>query len=156
MADNTQVAYRVVWGRKDLNSNLILGAPSQRSVISNSSGGTRDVSLTITIPSTITASDFVQVYRSGQSATSSTEPNDEMYLVYEKNPTAGEITARSMTFTDSTPDSLVGVTLYTSASQEGLLQANEMPPLAKDVAFFKGCLFYANTVSKQRLTLTLL
>lgn len=156
MANNTQVAYRVVWGRKDLNSNLILGAPSQRSVVSNSSGGTRDVSITITIPATITATDFVQVYRSGQSATSTTEPNDEMYLVYEKNPTAGEITARSMTFVDSTPDSLVGVTLYTSASQEGLLQSNEQPPLAKDVAFFKGCLFYANTVSKQRLSITLL
>ena len=113
------------------------------------------MSLTITIPSDVTTTDFVQVYRSGQSATSSTEPNDELYLVYEENPTSGEISARSMTFTDSTPDSLAGETLYTSPSQEGLIQSNEPPPLAKDIAYFKGSVFYANTVSKHRLFLTI-
>lgn len=154
-SNDTQVAYRVVWGRKDLNGNLVLGSPSQRAVIANSSGGTRDVSLTITIPSDISATDFVQVYRSGQSATASVEPNDELYLVYEENPTGQEITARSMTFTDSTPDSLVGETLYTSPSQEGLLQSNEQPPLAKDIAYFKGSVFYQNTTSKHRLFLTI-
>lgn len=156
MANNTQVAYRVVWGRKDNNENLVLGAPSQRALVSNSTGGTRDVSLTVTIPSTITVTDFIQVYRSGQSATSTTEPNDELYLVYEANPTAGELTARSLTFTDSTPDSLVGATLYTSPSQEGLLQANEQPPLASDLAFFKDSVFYSNIVGKQRLFLTVI
>ena len=32
---NNQIAYRVVWGREDANTNLILGAPSQRTVITN-------------------------------------------------------------------------------------------------------------------------
>jgi hypothetical protein len=32
---DSQVAYRVVWGFKDANQNLILGAPSQRVVVSN-------------------------------------------------------------------------------------------------------------------------
>jgi len=34
-SDNT-AAYRAVWGIKDNNSNLILGAPSQRAIVSNS------------------------------------------------------------------------------------------------------------------------
>lgn len=156
LANNTQVAYRVVWGYKDVNNNLVLGAPSQRSVVSNSAGATRDVSLVITVPSSITANDFFQVYRSGQSASSTTEPNDEMQLVYEANPTAGEITARSITFTDSTPDDLRGASLYTNSTQEGLAQSNEEPPFAKDVASFKNCLFFGNTKSKHRLYFTIL
>jgi hypothetical protein len=156
MATNTQVAYRVLWGRRDANNNLILGAPSQRSIVSNSTGGTRDVAITITIPSGVLTTDFYQVYRSPGSATSSTEPSDELGLVYESNPTAGEITAKSLTFTDSTPDSLRGATIYTASTQEGILQANDQPPLAKDLAVFKGSTLYTNVKSKQRLFLTIL
>lgn len=83
MATNTQVAYRMIWGRKDLNGKLSVGAPSQRLVMSNASGGSRDVSISLTIPSSIIATDFVQVYRSTQSSGSAIEPNDELYLVYE-------------------------------------------------------------------------
>jgi hypothetical protein len=156
MANNSQVAYRVVWGIRDANNNLVVGAPSQRSTISNSTGGTRDISLQITIPTGITTSHFFQVYRSAGSASSSTEPSDEMGLVYEANPTAGEITAKSATVTDQTPEDLRGATLYTSPSQQGIAQANDEPPFAKDVAEFKGCLWFLNTKSKHRLTVTLL
>jgi hypothetical protein len=156
MNNNSQVAYRVVWGIKDVNENLILGAPSQRAVISNSSGGTRNVQLTITIPSGITTSHFYQVYRSQMTSSSTETPNDELQLVYESNPTAGEITAKSVTFIDITPDSLRGATLYTSPSQQGIDQSNAQPPLAKDLCVFKNMTLYANTVSKQRLILTLI
>lgn len=156
MTNDSQVAYRVVWGFKDANNNLVLGAPSQRAVVSNSTGGTRDVSLQITIPDGVDTTFFFQVYRSPMSADASTEPSDEMGLVYEANPTAGEIIAKSITITDSTPEDLRGVTLYTSPSQEGLVQSNESPPMAKDIAEFKGSLFFANTKSKHRLTFTIL
>lgn len=36
LPDDSVVAYRVVWGKKDVNNNLILGTPSERSVIYNS------------------------------------------------------------------------------------------------------------------------
>jgi hypothetical protein len=156
MAHNTQRAYRVVWGTRDANNNLYLGAPSQRIIVANTHGGTRNVALTFTIPSGITTSDFFQVYRSKASASSTDEPNDELQLVYEENPTAGEIVAKSVTFTDSTPDSLMGAFLYTNASQEGLQEANEEPPLAKDLALFKGYVFYSNVQSKYRLNVKLL
>jgi hypothetical protein len=156
MNTNTQVAYRVVWGAKDANNNLVLGAPSQIINVANTSGGTRDVSLTFTIPSGITTSDFFQVYRSRESASSSTAANDELQLVYEANPTAGEITAKSVTFTDSTATSLLGAALYTNANQEGIAQSNDIPPYATDMAFFKGYTFFSNTKTRYYLNVNLL
>lgn len=156
MTDNTQVAYRVVWGSRDANNNLYLGSPSQRIIVSNSSGGTRDVSLTFTIPSGITVSDFFQVYRSKESATSTTEPNDELQLVYEENPSAGQITAKAVTFTDSAPVSLMGAYLYTNASQEGIAESNDEPPFAKDIATFKNYTFFSAIKTKQKLNIKLI
>ena len=155
MTSNEQRAYRVVWGSRDVNNNLYLGAPSQRYIVSNAAG-TRDVSLTSTIPSGITVNDFFQVYRSKASASSTTEPNDELQLVYEANPTAGEITAKSFTFTDSTPDSLMGAFLYTNDSQEGIAEENNEPPLAQDIALFKNYTFFGNVVNKENIKIKLL
>lgn len=156
MAHNTQRAYRVVWGTRDANNNLYLGAPSQRFICTNSAGGTRDVDITFTIPSGITTSDFFQVYRSKGSSGVNDEPNDELQLVYEANPTSGEITAKSVAFTDVTPDSLMGAFLYTNASQEGLQESNDEPPLAKDICLFKGYVFFANVQSKYSIDIKLL
>lgn len=156
MSDTSQVGYRAVWGIKDLNGNLILGSPSQRAIVSNATGGTKDVDLVLTVPSGATTSHFFQVYRSPGSASASTEPTDELELVYEANPTSSQITAGSISFTDATPDSLRGAALYTNPSQQGILQQNDPPPKCKDMATFKGSAFYANTENKQRLFITLL
>lgn len=155
MNDNSQVAYRVVWGIKDANNNLILGAPSQRAVIANAAGATRNVALAILVPSGVTTSHFFQIYRSAMTAASTETPNDELQLVYEANPTAAEITALSIAVTDITPDSLRGATLYTSPSQQGIVQSNDEPPLCRDLAFFKNMVLYAYTLTKQRFIVTL-
>lgn len=152
-----QVAYRIVWGITDANNNVILGAPSQRIVVTDAGGsGARDVQLVVDIPSGITTSNFVQIYRSFVSAGASIDPGDELYLVYEAFPTSSDISAKQITITDSTPEDLLGESLYTSPSQEGILMSNEQPPLAKDLAVFKNYMFYANTVSKHRKTITYL
>lgn len=155
LANSEQVAYRVVWGIEDANENEVLGAPSQRIIAGNNSGGTRDVSLTFLIPSTITTSHFYRVYRSGASGGLAVEPNDELQLVIEKNPTSAEITAKSVTITDNVPDTLRGATLYTSPSQEGIGAANDQPPLSKDIVEFKNTVLYVNTISKHRFFLNL-
>jgi len=157
LADQMRVAYRVVWGYEDANQNLIIGAPSQREDISNNVGGgaSRDVSLTITIPSGVTTSWFYQIYRSAQFAIG-VEPNDELQLVYEGYPSSGEVSAKSLTVTDNVTDSLRGAFLYTSPSQEGIANQNEQPPMAADIAVFRDCTFYLNTVSKHRYYLTLI
>lgn len=150
------VAYRLVWGIRDANNNVILGAPSQRSQIDGSNtGSVRRVDVAVSIPAGITTSHFYQLYRSKTESTGVT-PSDELQLVYEGTPTSGEISALTLTIADVTPDSLRGATLYTSQSQEGLTAGNERPPLCVDVATFKGTSFYANTTTPQRLTITLL
>ena len=154
-----RTAYRVIWGYKDANNSLILGAPSSREEFKNTADSARSVSISVTMPIGVTTAWFVQVYRaSSVSDAAATEvlPNDEMQLVYEANPTSDEITAGLMTIADITPDDLRGAALYTNASQEGLVNGNEQPPLTKDIAVFKGHTFYANTTSKHRYYLTLL
>lgn len=156
MTDNTQIAYRIVWGSRDATNNLYLGAPSQRILAINTSGGTRDVAITFTIPAGITVSDFFQIYRSRESASSTTEPDDELQLVYEANPTSGEITAKSVTYTDSTPNSLKGAYLYTNANQEGISETNDEPPTCNDLAEFKGFTFFAGIKTKHSISVNLL
>lgn len=156
MDTNTQVAYRIVWGSRDATKNLYLGTPSQRILATNTSGGQRDVALTFTIPSGITTSDFFQVYRSRMSASSTTEPDDEMQIVYEANPTAGEITAKSISYTDATSDTLKGAYLYTNANQEGISETNDEPPTCNDIATFKGFTFFAGIKTKYSLAVNLL
>lgn len=156
MNDDTQVAYRILWGIRDANDNLILGAPSQRSVIANSAGTSKDVIVNFSIPSEITTSHFYRVYRSGQSQDATIEPNDELQLVLEDFPTSGEIAAKQLTVTDSTPDDLRGETIYTASSQEGIAQANDTPPAAKDITVFRNMGLLSNTLQKQSMTVTLL
>lgn len=158
LADDHGVAYRVVWGYRDANNNLILGAPSQRATVVNRTGAATDVNVTFTIPSGVTTSWFYQVYRSETVDNSSldTEPSDELGLVYEDNPTAGEITANEVEILDIVPAELRGATIYTAATQEGLVNSNYQPPLAQDLALYKGSMIYGNTISKYRLYLNLL
>ena len=154
--DNTQVAYRIVWGRKDANNILKLGVPSERIQIVNEQGASRNVLLKVLIPDEITTVDFVRIYRTGFSADALTIANDEMGLVYEANPTSSEITAGILNdITDVAPDTVRGFALYTSPSQEGIIGSNTRPPFAKDIAIFKESAVYANTRTRHSLLLTL-
>lgn len=156
MANDSSVAYRILWGYTDLNMNLILGAPSQRIIVSNSSGGTRDVNLTALIPDGVSTSYFYQLYRSFGASPATAEPNDELQLVQQGNPTSAQITAKSITILDNTPYSLMRAALYTNPSQQGIENANLQPPACLDMDVFKNCAFYCNTNAKQRLSLALL
>ena len=152
LAANYYTAYRGVWGYKDANNNVILGAVSQRAEIQNG-GATKSVTVRVTIPSGITTSWFFQLYRA---ASSSAQASDEMGLVYEVNPTGTDISNGYLDIADIVEDDLRGATLYTSASQEGLAASNEQPPLAKDIAVFKDHMFFANVTSRHRYFLSLL
>ena len=153
---DSQVAYRTVWGYTDINDIVHLGSPSERTEVSNAStGDSYNVSLDIYIPTGITTSYYYQVYRSGFSVDADTVANDELQLVYESFPTDAEITAGVITFTDNIPDSLRGASLYTSPTQEGIIESNDQPPFAKDIAMYKNYCFFANTRTKHRKYLTL-
>src|SRR5262249_5703416 len=109
--------------------------------------------------------DFYQIYRGGITTATGTDvlsdliPNDEMVLVYEAFPTADQIAAREITVEDITPDSFTtGATaLYTNEiSGEGILQANDVPPLAHDITTFQNYTWFANTSTRQRFNFSLL
>lgn len=153
---DTAVAYRIVWGYVDANSNLLLGAPSQRIIVANETGTAADVTLNFLIPDSITPEYFYQIYRSLASATAADEPADELQLVIQGNATAAEIAAKNFTVLDQTPYALMRATLYTSPSQQGIANANNQPPLALDMDVYKTCAFYANIKQKQTLSLALL
>jgi len=157
LANNYQCAYRCTIQRTDANSNVITGYPSQRLWVINSAGGSRNISLTVYLPSEAAAGDVIQFYRTEQvSGVSSDTSGDEMGLVYQYELVSADISAGYITFTDSVTDALRGATLYTSPSQEGIAQANDRPPLAKDLTLFKSnYMLYANTQTKQRLSVTL-
>ena len=154
--NNKQVAYRVLFGKTDINNNKILGAPSARIVVPNTSGATENVDVTFTLPVGLSTSHFYQLYRSAESVDLATEPDDELQLIVERDLTGGEISAGSVTYNDATPTNLRGATLYTSPSQQGILQANDQPPLARDIAVYKDVTLYMNTISKHRKNMTMI
>jgi hypothetical protein len=98
---------------------------------------------------------FVQLYRTAN-ILGDTDPGDDMQLVLETNPIAGDITNGYIDLTDATTDALRGADLYTNATQEGLVNSNFQPPQATDMALFQNHMFYANTQSKYNFNLTLL
>lgn len=53
---------------------------------------------------------------------------------------------------DVVNDDLLGEALYTNPGQAGALGARYAPPLAHELALFSGCMWYANTTSKNRVT----
>ena len=153
LANNSAVAYRFAWGTRDANGNLHIGAPSGRLLVTNTSGGTRDVALTIPVPSGVSANTyFVQVYRTEARATANGDPGEEMAMVAEVFTTAA---SGSLSYTDisSVPN---GATAYFSPSQGGILNAKDSPPVPRDMAQFKGYSLVAVESGVQRAQLTLL
>jgi hypothetical protein len=125
---------------------------------------TATTELTITIPQGINPNYFFQIYRTsvaqatGVATFDDLVPNEEYQLVYEAYPTVDELNVtRSITVEDVTPDAFRGANLYTnSATGEGILQANETPPFAKDINRYRNSIFYANTRTRQQLLISLL
>jgi hypothetical protein len=115
----------------------------------------KNVDVTFSVPEGITPSHFYQVYRTAASAGADIDPGDDCGLVYEDNPTAAQIIAGTITITDETTDDFRGADLYTNPRQEGILQANEPPPWAKDITIYKNMMFYANTKTPQKKQLSL-
>jgi hypothetical protein len=155
LPDQTNVAYRVVFGYRDANSQIVLGAPSSRILLSNATGTDTNATVTFQQPLEIRTSStdwFFQLYRGNASADLATPPDDEMALVFE-----GECDGNpTITVTDVTPDNLKGAALYTNQGQEGILQSNFRPPWASDLCLFKGYTFYANTRNVHVLFATLI
>jgi len=157
-ANNKQVAYRVTYVRIDENTQEIAGADSFRETLANAVGGSRNVDLTTTIPSDAIAGDFIEIFRTKQSASSSTDPGDTYFRVRRIELVAGDITAGTITFPDSLEDAFLdaAVPLATNPEDQGPAQENSRPPFALDMARYKGHMFYSNTRREHQVTIQFL
>ena len=154
-------AYRVVWSRTDINTNVIVGAPSERIEITNgfASGTYKSVKLEVAIPAkvltlynTFGISCKLQVYRATQSV--GVAPED-LQLCYEVVPAAADFAEEVYIFTDVTPDVFRGAALYTNTTQEGIAQSNYEAPLACCIDKYKNYLMLGNIQNLQRLNTNL-
>jgi hypothetical protein len=152
-----KVAYRVVFVRTDANNNVLIGSPSGRCFsINTHATDSTNVQVGVFLPDWIVAGDLVRIYRTSQVASDS-DPGDEMALVKETKLTSTHIGSGYYSTKDKQPDDLRGVALYTNNnSGEGILQANEPPPLAHDICYWNNRLWFANTAQPQRLFLDVL
>lgn len=156
LPNGQSVSYRILWIYTDANDNLIFGAPSASMSITNDAGANRNVQLSFQIPYDVNSTDYkYRIYRSEFS----TSPTDEMRLVYEANVTSGDLASISgIGYVDAMLETsrIAGVPLYTNEySGEGVLKSNEPPPAAKDIALFKGHMFYSNTRTRHMLEISL-
>jgi hypothetical protein len=175
LAAGSSVAYRLVFGVKDVNGIVHLGPPSSRFVVDNLTGETNydgsAKNVDITFPVTARSGDevgrfFWQLYRSKSAVSYTTvdgtltyvPPNDELKLCQEAYFTTAEIAAGSVSIVDTTPDDFLGTPLYTNANsiEGGILQQNDEPPLAWDIAVFDQRMFYANTRRMPQMVLQII
>jgi hypothetical protein len=239
VSPNVQVAYRVVFGRKDANNTVHLSSPSDAIVLANptrevlqgnlslATGGTGVLTITdagngltngdtiylynvvatpsgqiptdgssiavtgvsgtsfqidfdnlavaptgvtsleygtrkeatvyASIPSEIASTEyFYQVYRS-DSIDAEVIPDARYKLVEQITLTAADLARGFIVYEDQLPFEIIqsNQELYTNPTQEGESQANNRPPLAEDLALFKGYTFFANCTAYRTLALSL-
>ncbi|RYF51286.1 MAG: hypothetical protein EOO38_03600 [Cytophagaceae bacterium] len=147
------VSYRWLLARKDANGNAVIGGVSPSNTISNASGSTKNVNVRGYLPQGIDTTYYAQLYRT----TNSTTVNAPEYqLTIEYNLTGADLTNGYIDFKDITPDALLGASLYTNNSQEGIINNNAIAPLARDICEYKTIVFFADVENLHRYTLTLL
>lgn len=178
LADGASVAYRVTFYRADASSLEMQGAPSARTVISNSntfsnySGGTvRNVVCRVLLPyavgTTGTALTTAYGFRLWRSASVTTgQPPDDMRLVYEAKLSSTNISNGYVDVTDSAPEAfrVLQPPLYTNANDfgedgvggPGIQQSNAQPPHMYDVVLWSNCLWGCDLTYPHRLAITLL
>lgn len=143
-----QMAYRVLFFTEDSNGRRYVGAPSPRVWIARGDANEFGVYITVRDPSPLLPpNSYMQVYRT--KTLPYNDPvgviddvaTDEMFLVYETKIISGTF---SIPVVDFTADSYLGAALYTNTSQEGIQQANDIPPLASVIELYQGRLLFGN------------
>jgi hypothetical protein len=132
-----------------LIANLEVSISSQGSI---SEGQNANVNVSFTVPTGINTDYFYQIYRTGYVTVtegltlSDIDPGEELNLVYEGSvnlPSGSTITV--LDITNETFRNSGGPLYNNSISGEGVLQSNDIPPVAKDLCIYKNSMFYANT-----------
>jgi hypothetical protein len=150
LANNEQVAYRLVCTKKDANGLVVRTIPSGAVICSNTTGGTRNGRLQLAMGASTVPffPDTVEVYRTRVFPTS-VPPDDEMRLV-------AVFPAASMPslYQDLVLPSQLGAVIYTAPSRGGITQQNERPPAAACAGLFRGSMFLANVRGPRKIKIS--
>lgn len=156
LANNMKVGYRLVAVRTDAGGLVTRSVPTGAVTVSNTSGGTVNVSYAVTKTTVLTgdagwfATDQIEVYRTGATPTANVL-NEEYALVATLQITSGD----HVLATDTLTDAQRGAALYTSPSRGGAILENDRPPACGCMESFRGSLFFANTVGPFQTTFSL-
>lgn len=157
LADGRVVGYRLVWGARDGDGALMLGAPSGRILVTNSSGGTRDVAITSPIPDGIAVdTHFLQIYRTVIDVASGDDPGEDMAQVLEVFPTPTDLSNGTITVTDIASFANGATAYFSPSSGAGLADAKAQPGLLTDGIAFKGYLFGVVQAYRQTVQISLI
>jgi len=131
-------------------------------------GANNNARLKLIIPNNVDSSYFIQLYRTSPITRpenlegitlNDLDPGDEQNLVFETNITEQNRIDGFIEIYDDYPESFraSSAPLYTNEiTGEGVLQANDPPPIALDMALFRNSMFYANTKTNHKVELTIL
>ncbi len=157
LANNQQVAYRVVAKYTDPNGVVVRSRPTGAVVVTNTSGANRTPLVALSIAAATAAGfpvfDEAEIYRSRVFPTTSTI-DDEMQLVATLPASAFTIGGIIAEFTDRVLDAERGTTLYTSPSRGGIENANDRAPGCACIERYRGSLFFGNTRGPQQITVS--
>lgn len=156
---DSAVAYRIVY-QKRVNDIPLFGAPSGYTLFKRAAGAGVTANLQLEVPiqssvlgpsgaTNIVAGDRLLVYRTTQTYVvagggADISPGDEMQLVMDVEITATDVGAGYKTIIDQTADTNLGAFLYTNATLEGILQANNRAPISDEIVDYAGSLYYGN------------
>lgn len=170
LLSNYATAYRTCVMRRIGASPTVQarGTPSELKYVANNGAqffGAPPVypTLRIYLSSDIIAGDYVEIYRASLVSSplvsalfNDTMPADEGRLRATLLVTAGDVSTGYIDFVDNVSDAnWSGPYLYTNASQEGILLANERPNYCVDVDIYNRMHFFGGQRSPQRVTLQL-
>lgn len=130
-------------------------------------GTPAEVLLNFTLPQELTTEYFYQIYRTPVTTVqlsqtlNDIDPGDEEQFIFEFPITDADLLAGFISITDNTPETFraSGAPLYTNAitgGGRGIVDANDRPPIAQDMALFRQSTFYANTKDAHRFTFSIL
>lgn len=120
-----------------------------------------NVELKFTVPTGVDTTYFYQIYRTSTITVSEglqlsdLDPGEEHNLVFEGS--VNQAVGTQITVLDITSETFrnSGQPLYNNPiSGEGILQSNNIPPVAKDLTLYRGYTFYGNTKINHQQSLT--
>lgn len=183
LADGYARGYRVTWHRVDSDGVTLGGPPTGRLIARNQTGSpgyagvTANAAIILRIPqawgtdaTNLTTEYFLRLWGTRSwNAAAGDQGDDECYLLAEQTLTAGDIATGTVVVVDSTPDTfLLGETtpkLNTNAVdfpageegiQQGIVNADEPPPVAYEVASWQGVTWWADVRYRPQGLLTML